>query len=293
MSGAGAAPEDPRRVLRRYDLGAKKSWGQNFLVARGVLERIVAAAGAGAADVVVEIGAGLGTLTAALAAPPPPAPSPRRVIAVERDPDMLTVLRGELAGVANVEIAAADAVAFDLGAVAAAVGRPLLVVGNLPYQISSALVLKLAAAGAATVARAVVMVQREMAQRVAAAAGSKRYGRLSVAVQQRAAVRALFQVAPGAFHPPPRVTSSVIELSPRAAPLAPVRDPALFDAVVKEAFGTRRKMLRRALAPAFGAALVEAALQRAGIDGTLRAEALAIAELARLADAVAVARQAG
>ena len=253
----------------------------------------MAAADAGAADVVLEIGAGLGTLTATLAAPPAPAAPPRRVIAVEREPDMLMVLRGELAGAGNVEIVAADAAAVDLAAVAAAAGRPLIVVGNLPYQISSALVLKLAAAGASTVARAVVMVQREMAQRVTAAPGSKLYGRLSVAVQQRAAVRALFQVAPGAFHPPPRVTSSVIELRPRAEPLAPVRDPALFEAVVKEAFGTRRKMLRRALAPALGAGVAEAALRRAGIDGTLRAEALSIAELARLADAVAAERHAG
>ncbi len=149
--------------------------------------------------------------------------------------------------------------------------------------------LKLAQAGAATVARAVVMVQREMAQRVTAAAGNKVYGRLSVAVQQRAAARILFHVGPGAFHPPPQVTSSVVELIPRAAPLAPVRDQGLFDEVVKEAFGTRRKMLRRALAPAFGGEVAEAALRLAGIDGTLRAEALTVVELGRLADGVAAA----
>jgi 16S rRNA (adenine1518-N6/adenine1519-N6)-dimethyltransferase len=282
-------PDDPRRVLARYDLRAKKSWGQNFLVARGVHQRIVAAAGATADDVVVEIGAGLGTLTAALATAEPP---PRRVIAVERDPDMLTVLRGELGAVANIEIAAADAATFDLESVARAAGRPVIVVGNLPYQISSALLLRLARAGARALARAVVMVQREMAQRVAAPAGNKIYGRFSVAMQQRAAVRILFHVSPGAFHPPPQVTSSVLELLPRASMLAPVRDEILFDEVVKEAFGTRRKMLRRALAPAFGAEVAEAALHQAGIDGTLRAEALTIAQLARLADGVLAARAA-
>lgn len=280
--------DDPRRVLARYDLRAKKSWGQNFLVARGVHQRIVAAAGASTDDVVVEIGAGLGTLTTALAGAEPP---PRRVIAVERDPDMLTVLRGELGSVPNVEIRAADAATLDLAAISRAEGRrPLIVVGNLPYQISSALLLMLARTEATALARAVVMVQREMAQRVVAPAGNKIYGRFSVMVQQRAAVRILFHVGPGAFHPPPQVTSSVLSLVPRPAPLAPVRDEALFEEVVKEAFGTRRKMLRRALAPAFGSDVVEAALRWASIDGTLRAEALTVAELARLADGVLASR---
>lgn len=279
MNGAA---DDPRRVLARYDLRAKKSWGQNFLVARGVHQRIVAATAATADDVVVEIGAGLGTLTTALASAEPP---PRQVLAIERDPDMLTVLRGELASFANVAVVAADAATFDLAAARAEAGRPLIVVGNLPYQISSALLLAIAGAGAAVVRRAVVMVQREMAQRVIAAHGNKIYGRFSVMLQQRAAVRILFHVGPGAFHPPPQVTSSVLELVPRATSLAPVRDQALFERVVKEAFGTRRKMLRGALAPAFGAEGAEGALARAGIDGTLRAEALSVADFARLADA--------
>ena len=123
---------DPRRVLARHGLTAKKSWGQNFLHDRAVLGRIVAAAGAGADDVVVEIGAGLGTLTTALARAEPP---PRRILAVERDPDMQRVLAAELAGDARVEIVAADALAYDYAATARAVGRPLIVVGNLPYQI--------------------------------------------------------------------------------------------------------------------------------------------------------------
>jgi 16S rRNA (adenine1518-N6/adenine1519-N6)-dimethyltransferase len=280
--------DDPRRVLARYQLQAKKSWGQNFLCDRRVHERIVAAAAATAEDVVVEIGAGLGTLTLALAGAEPP---PRRVIAIERDPDMLRVLRGELGGATIVEIVEQDAVEFDYAAVSRQVGRPLVVVGNLPYQLSSAVLLAVARAGAA-VSRAVVMVQREFAQRVVAPPGNKIYGRLSVMVQQRAAARILFHVGPGAFHPPPKVTSSVLALTPRPGLLAPVRDYALFEQVVKEAFGTRRKMLRRALAPAFGAAVAEQALAQAGIDGTLRAEALGVAELARLADSMLVALEA-
>jgi 16S rRNA (adenine1518-N6/adenine1519-N6)-dimethyltransferase len=276
---------DPRRVLARHGLAAKKSGGQNFLHDRTVLARIAAAAGAGADDVVVEIGAGLGTLTTALARAEPP---PRRILAVERDPDMQRVLAAELADDARVEVVAADALAFDYGEVARAAGRPVIVVGNLPYQISSALVLALVDAGAhGSVARAVVMVQREMAQRIVAPPGSRTYGRLTVAVAQHADARILFHVRPGSFHPAPAVTSSVVRLTPREAPLAAVRDPALFEAVVKQAFATRRKMLRGALGAHFGEPAVTAALTASGIAGTKRAEQLSVADFARLADALA------
>jgi len=280
-----ATAVDPRRVLARHGLAAKKSWGQNFLHDRAVLARIVAAVGAAADDVVVEIGAGLGTLTAALAAA---SPAPRKVLAVERDPDMQRVLLAELAGDARVEVVAADALAFDYVAASRAGGRPVVVVGNLPYQISSALVLALVDAGArGAVARAIVMVQREMAQRIVAPPGSRTYGRLTVAVAQHAAARILFHVRPGSFHPAPSVTSSIVSLTPRQAPLAPVRDPALFEAVVKQAFATRRKMLRGALGAAFGEEAVTAAFSATRIAGTKRAEELAVADFAALANALA------
>jgi 16S rRNA (adenine1518-N6/adenine1519-N6)-dimethyltransferase len=278
--------DDPRRILARHGLRAKKSWGQNFLVDRSVLDRIVRAAALAAGDVAVEIGAGLGTLTGALV---DAAPDGARVIAVERDPEMIAVLRAELGGRPALEIRAADALDLDLPAESRAAGRPLVVVGNLPYQIGSAILLGLAAAGGA-LARAVVMVQKEFAQRVVAPAGGKIYGRLSVTMQQRMAARILFHVGAGAFHPRPQVTSSVVLLEPRARPLAPVVDMELFDRVVKEAFGTRRKMLRRALEPAFGEAAVTAALARASIDGTLRAEVLEVADFARLSDALHAVR---
>jgi 16S rRNA (adenine1518-N6/adenine1519-N6)-dimethyltransferase len=274
--------EDPRRLLARYQLRPKKSWGQNFLVDRTVHERIVRAAGLTADDVVIEIGAGVGTLTAALAHASPP---PRRIVAVERDPDMVRVLQAELAAQATIEVRAQDAVDLDLARESALAGRPVVVVGNLPYQIGSVILIALAQAGDA-IARAVVMVQREFAQRVVAPAGSKTYGRLSVMIQQRMSARILFHVAPGSFHPRPNVTSSVLSLEPRPGLLAPVRDPALFERVVKEAFGTRRKMLRRALEPAFGAEAAARALERAGILGTLRAEVLQVADFARLSDAI-------
>jgi 16S rRNA (adenine1518-N6/adenine1519-N6)-dimethyltransferase len=269
-------------LLERYGLAAKKSWGQNFLVDRGVQARIVAAAALSAEDVVVEIGAGLGALTAPLLG------AAGRVLAIERDPDMVRVLTGELGGRGNLEILAADALAVDFAALAARAGRPLVVLGNLPYQITTPLLFAIlgAAARGQAIARAVLMVQRELAERVVAPPGGKSYGRLSVMVQQGAAVERLFHVGPGAFHPRPAVTSTVFRLVPRVAPLAPVRDEAMFAAVVRAAFGTRRKMLRRALAPAFGA-LVGPALAAAGIDETRRAEELAVSDFARLANALA------
>lgn len=274
--------DDPRRILARHDLDAKKSWGQNFLVDRNVLDRIVRAAALAADDVVVEIGAGTGALTGALAAA---VPAPRRIIAVERDPDMLRVLATELASAPAVEIRAADAAELDFGAESAAAARPLVVLGNLPYQIGSVILLALAHAGAA-VARAVVMVQKEFAQRVVAPAGSKTYGRLSVMIQQRMSARILFHVGSSSFYPQPKVTSSVMRLDSLAAPLAPVADERLFERVVKEAFGTRRKMLRRALEPAFGAEAIARAFERTGIQGTRRAEELTVADFARLSDAI-------
>lgn len=274
--------DDPRRILARHDLDAKKSWGQNFLVDRNVLDRIVRAAALAADDVVVEIGAGTGALTGALAAA---VPAPRRIIAVERDPDMLRVLATELGSAPAVEIRAADAAELDFGAESAAAARPLVVLGNLPYQIGSVILLALAHAGAA-VARAVVMVQKEFAQRVVAPAGSKTYGRLSVMIQQRMSARILFHVGSSSFYPQPKVTSSVMRLDSLAAPLAPVADERLFERVVKEAFGTRRKMLRRALEPAFGAEAIARAFERTGIQGTRRAEELTVADFARLSDAI-------
>jgi 16S rRNA (adenine1518-N6/adenine1519-N6)-dimethyltransferase len=276
--------ESPRDVLARHGLGAKKSWGQNFLVDPTVHERIAGAVAAGPDDVVIEIGAGLGTLTTALlrATEPPP----RQIIAIERDPDMLAVLRAELATEPRIVVHAADAVQFDFVAAAAEAGAPLLVVGNLPYQITTALLFAIIEAGPA-VARAVVMVQREFAERVVAPPGDKTYGRLSVMVQQRMNVKRLFHVPPGAFFPRPRVVSSVLLLARRERPLAPVRDEPLFARVVREAFGTRRKMLRRSLGDAFGDATATGALAAAAIAGTRRPEELSVSEFARIADALA------
>jgi 16S rRNA (adenine1518-N6/adenine1519-N6)-dimethyltransferase len=271
----------PRALLERHGLRAKKAWGQNFLVDGGVLARIAAAATLEREDVVVEIGAGLGALTRLLAE------AAGRVIAIERDPELVPILRAEMEPWPHVEVAPHDALAFDFRATARAAGRPLVVVGNLPYQITSPLLFTLGEAGerGASITRAVLMVQREFAERAAAGAGNKTYGRLSVMVQHQMAVEMLFHVGAGAFHPRPSVTSTVLRLSPRPTPLDPVRDDKLFADVVRAAFATRRKMLRNALAAAFGDERTAAALIRAGVEGTRRAEELTVADFARLADA--------
>lgn len=284
MTESDAAVRFPtaRELLGRYGLSPKKALGQNFLVDPRVQERIVAAADIQPTDVVVEIGAGLGALTARLVE------RAKKVIALDRDAQMVDVLRAELGHRPNLEIVSGDALDFDLQAAARAAGQPLVVIGNLPYVVTSPVLFMTidAAAGGAIVDRAVFMVQKEFAQRMLAPPGSRVYGRLSVMVQQAASAEILFHVGAGAFLPPPAVTSTVFRLRPREEPLADVVDPALFARVVREAFGARRKMLRRALEPEFGERAAQA-LNAAGIPGTKRAEELAVADFARLANALA------
>jgi len=272
-----------RELLSRHGLSPKKSLGQNFLVDPRAQERIVAAAEIQGCDVVVEIGAGLGALTARLA------DVANKVIAIDRDAQLVAILRSELADRPNLEFVLGDALDFDLGEAARKAGRPLVVVGNLPYVVTSPVLFATieAAAGGQVVDRAIFMVQKEFAQRMLAPPGSRTYGRLSVMVQQAASAEILFHVGAGAFLPAPAVTSTVLRLRPRAQPLADVRDASLFARVVREAFGARRKMLRRALEPGFGGARAAAALEAAGIAGTRRAEELAVADFARLANALA------
>jgi 16S rRNA (adenine1518-N6/adenine1519-N6)-dimethyltransferase len=278
-----ASPRLPtaRELLGRHGLSPKKALGQNFLVDPRVQDRIVAAGQITADDVVVEIGAGLGALTARLGQ------VAKQVIAIDRDRQLVDVLQTELGRCRNIDIILGDALGLDYRLLAEKAGRPLVVVGNLPYVVTSPLLFAIldAAAGGAVVDRAVLMVQKEFAQRMLAPPGSRVYGRLSVMAQQAAEAEILFHVGAGAFLPPPAVTSSVFRLRPRKQPLAPVSDRGVFDRLVREAFGTRRKMLRRALDPAFGerAAL---ALAAANIEGTRRAEELSVADFARLANAL-------
>ncbi|MBT8494063.1 MAG: ribosomal RNA small subunit methyltransferase A [Deltaproteobacteria bacterium] len=272
---------DARTLLKRYGLSAKKSWGQNFLVSERVYRAIVDATVAGAPDWVVEIGSGLGTLTMRLAERVPEG----KVIAVERDPDMVAVLKAELEHLDNVEIADVNALKYDLKAVARWQGAPIAVCGNLPYQISSQILFHILAARP-HVSRAVVMLQKEMADRILAGPGTKTYGALGVMIQTYADARKVVAAPRGAFVPAPRVDSTVLRLDMLVSggPRFPLADEKLYDQVVHAAFGQRRKTLKNALGARFEPARVAVALAGAGIDGSRRGETLSLEEFAALAN---------
>jgi 16S rRNA (adenine1518-N6/adenine1519-N6)-dimethyltransferase len=293
-NGHGAAKADPfpdaRVLLGRYGLRAKKSFGQNFLISERAFRAIVDATVRADDDWIVEIGAGLGTLTARLAERVPEG----KVIALERDPDMLRVLRAELAGVDNVDVEDADALRYDLRMAARWRGDSITVCGNLPYHIAAPLLFKIVEARA-QIRHAVVMIQKEMADRLVASPGTKEYGAMGVMIRTYADVSVVAKVGAGSFVPPPKVDSTVVRLVPLAgaAPRVPIADEAHYSVVVHAAFGQRRKTLRNALRAVFDEAAVDAALVATKIDGIRRGETLDIAELAAVAAALpATARSA-
>ena len=270
----------PRALLHKYGLRAKKSWGQNFLGEHEILDHIARLAVDRPGERVVELGAGLGHLTARLLA------RGADVIAVERDREMAAVLRGELGE--RVRLVEADAARLDYRALAGErPGSKLSVVGNLPYHLTSPILFGLLD-DVAVVARAVLLVQREVAERIAAQPGTKTWGLLSVLLQHQAEVSVERRVPPGAFWPPPRVESAVLRLVFRE-PRAPVHDEARFRRLVKAGFAQRRKVLSNALAAGRLASATDlaVALQAAGIDARRRGETLAVEEWAALERALA------
>lgn len=263
-------PEPPRlRPLR--------SLGQHFLVDHGIVRRIVAAAEVGPDDTVLEIGPGRGILTEGLLE------AGARVVAVEMDRGLHRALTERLGGEDRLELHHGDALRFDPKNLPA----PYKVVANLPYQVTTPLLFRLLEAHPAP-STAVVMIQREVADRLVAAPGTKAYGVLTVGVRARARCEACFPVPPGAFRPPPKVRSMVVRITPLAAPLLPEAEMAGFMAVVRAALGRRRKTLKNALA-ALGRPVpeVEAALAAAGIDPGVRGETLDVPDFLRLHAALA------
>jgi 16S rRNA (adenine1518-N6/adenine1519-N6)-dimethyltransferase len=279
----------PQSVLRRLGLRPEKARGQHFLIHPHQAQRIVAALELASQDLVVEVGPGVGALTVLLAQ------EAWRVVALEVDPTLAAYLQEELfAGNPQVEIICQDVLRFDLLQLAREAGTTLVVVGNLPYQITSPLLFKLIEEKAA-ISRAVLMMQQEVGTRLAAAPGTKAYGVLSVLLQYHFAMTRLFSLGPANFFPPPQVTSVVMRLTPRNFdPVA--RDGGFFAQVVKSAFATRRKTLRNTLAvrgSALGlpAAEVLAALQNLAIDPGRRGETLSVSQFVTLSNDLLVRRE--
>lgn len=274
----------PKVLLTARKIRAKKSLGQHFLADPKIAEKIVSRAGIGSEDTVLEIGAGLGALTL------PAARRAGRVLAVETDSRLISSLSTEmsLAGMENVTVKAQSILALDIQDVARQAGKKLVVLGNLPYHISTPILIRLVAARSA-VSRAVVMLQKEVADRLTAPPGTKDRSRLSILVQYCAAVKPLLDVSPAAFYPKPQVDSRVVEiLFHEDIPLDVKAEKHLFQ-IVRAAFGKRRKTLKNALFQGgLGLGPEDAAriLQDAGIDPNRRAETLEVTEFMKLSDAV-------
>jgi len=255
--------------------GRRRALGQHFLRDPGIARSIVDLIAPTPADLVVEIGPGQGALTGELTR------RAGRVLALEIDCALIERLRAALPAV---EVLDADARTWDWASLARPAGGRALVVGNLPYSVGTTILVALARAPRAIDAMA-LMLQREVAERVAAAPGTKIYGSLSVHVQLRWRVELAMRVPPGAFRPPPKVESAVLRLTPLPALPVELADEQRFEAVVRAAFAQRRKTLANALAAGLGLAVgdARAAATRAGIDPGRRAETLNIQEFAEVA----------
>ena len=254
---------------------ARKRFGQNFLHDPGVINRILDAISPDPADHLVEIGPGQGAITRGLLE------SGCLLDAIELDRDLVQLLQQEFGKLPRFRLHNADALKFDFCSLPEE-GEGLRIVGNLPYNISTPLLFHLLDQ-ARCIQDMHFMLQKEVVERMAAAPGSRTYGRLSVMLQIRCRVENLFPIGPGAFSPPPKVESAFVRLTPWKAPPHPVDDFELFSRIVSAAFSQRRKTLRNTLKPLVSPETME----KCGVDPALRAEQLSPADFACLANAVA------
>ena len=250
---------------------ARKRFGQNFLHDPGVIEQIIRAINPKPDDAIVEIGPGLGALTEEILAVNP------KLQVVELDRDLIPVLRTKFFNYPEFRIHEADALKFDFSQLMA--DRPLRIIGNLPYNISTPLIFHLLSQ-AGVVQDMHFMLQKEVVQRMAAVPGDNNYGRLGIMTQYFCRVQPLFEVGPGAFRPAPKVDSAIVRLVPHQTLPHPAKDLATLQAVVRTAFNARRKTLRKAL----GGMVSAEQLQSLGIDDGLRPENLALADYVAIAD---------
>lgn len=281
MSNLGI-PQNTIEILQKYNFRMQKKYGQNFLIDTGVLNRIVDAAGITGEDCVLEIGPGIGTMTQYLAE------RAGAVVAVEIDKNLIPILKDTLSGYDNVTLINEDILKVDINRIVEEKnsGRPVKVVANLPYYITTPIIMDLFESKV-PLESITVMVQKEVADRMQVGPGTKDYGALSLAVQYYAKPEIVASVPPNCFIPRPNVGSAVIRLIRHAEPPVLVADEARLFALIRAAFNQRRKTLVNALsnAPGLGITKEQAAeaLKRLGLSATIRGEALTLEQFALLA----------
>lgn len=266
-------------LLRKYDVRPKKRLSQSFLIDPNITAKIASLLEPGPDDIVVEIGSGLGIMTGIIAR------QVKKVIALEIDPGLVEILKAEIDR-DNVLIINGDFLKFDFREISPGLSKAK-VIGNVPYNISSAIVFRLLDFRQ-FISTAVLMLQKEVAGRIAAGPGSKDYGIVSVIVSMYASVRRELVVPPGCFHPRPKVDSAVIRLNFREKPLIDLKNPELFRELVRASFAQRRKTLLNNLKNSRfnGSGLIEKVLNDCGIDGKRRAESLSPGEFGELSNEI-------
>lgn len=278
MSDGRRKEFDPRGFFRGEKAFPRKNLGQNFIKDPRVIERIIEAAGLTGEDHVLEIGPGMGALTVALAG------KAGRVTAIEKDERVITPLRELLEPFPNAEIVRADCLKLDFRDFYT--GKKLKVVSNLPYSISTPVLIKLLR-DRDIFSLLVLMLQLEVGQRITAPPGGRQYGSLSVLIQTYMDAKILFRVPPSAFWPKPKVESAVLRFIPLPRPRVPLTDERIHERVLRASFSSRRKMLGNSLRSLLSGEAVESVLAACGIDRSRRAETLTIEEFGLLANEVA------
>ena len=272
----------PRILLGAHNIRPKKQLGQNFIIDPAFTKMIVNRSGILPEDVVLEIGAGLGALTIPLAR------KAKKVFAVERDQQIIDILKREIlaSGLSNTVIIEKNILTFDIEVLAENIGRKIVVMGNLPYNISSQILVQLIKSRK-VVSRAILMFQKELAQRISAQPNCKDYGRLTVMLRYCSDIKKLADAKAALFYPKPKVDSEILELKFKSKAVHPARDEEFFFKVIKAAFGNRRKTLKNALAASelnIDANTAKHILECSGIDPVRRAETLNTEEFVKLSN---------
>ena len=278
-------PKNTIEVLQKYNFNFQKKFGQNFLINTGILEDIIAAAEITKDDFVLEIGPGIGTMTQYLCE------SAREVIAVEIDKNLIPILEDTLSAYNNVEVLNDDILKVDIKTLAEErnAGKPIKVVANLPYYITTPIIMGLFESHV-PIDSITIMVQKEVADRMQEGPGSKEYGALSLAVQYYANPEIVVNVPPSCFMPQPKVGSAVIRLTRHTQPPVDVENEKLMFQIIRASFNQRRKTLANGLNNFPGLNLSKEAIQQCieelGVPATIRGEALSLAQFAQLSNII-------